>query len=354
MCELKLLGNYFKSNLLIVERSRTIKLLIPVIFLGLVLLSSCKGERTPLLPNVTGTAGQVVVVINNPIWETDAGRELGRILGSEHPALPQAEPLFDIVRIGHAAFTNIFKTHRNIVIVNISDQYAEAHMNIRKNVWAKPQILMEINASDNNALHSFLGKQEERIVEEIRTAELNRIMEYNRQYEQGSINAQLTESLDVSLVFPPGYTFYVDTTDFAWISFSPPTRDIIQGIFIYQYDYREPETFTPEFLINKRNDFLSMYVPGPSAGSWMTTEEEASPVFNEFMEDERYFAKLRGLWKVENDFMGGPFVSLTTLDEKKNRVITVEGFVYAPGERKRNLLRQVEGIIYTLEIPETE
>jgi hypothetical protein len=31
---------------------------------------------------------------------------------------------------------------------------------------------------------------------------------------------------------------------------------------------------------------------------------------------DKYYAELRGLWKVENDFMGGPFVSLSTLDEK--------------------------------------
>jgi hypothetical protein len=320
-----------------------------IVSAGLLLLASC-GERTPLLPNVTGTAGQVVVVINSPVWEGEAGRQLGRILTSEHPALPQREPMFDIVQIGHASFSNLFKTHRNILRVNISEQYNETSMSIRRNVFARPQIFLEINSPNAERLATFLENQDQRIVEELHKAELARIKEYNRQYEKRAIREQIASSFDLSMVFPPGYEIWVDTTDFVWIGFSPVAQERIQGVFIYQYDYRDPDTFSAEFLVNQRNRFLRRFVPGPSTGSFMTTEMEAYPEFHEFMENGRYYAELRGLWRVQNDFMGGPFISITTLDEERNRVITVEAFVFAPNERKRNLLRQVEGIINTLEI----
>jgi len=64
--------------------------------------------------------------------------------------------------------------------------------------------------------------------------------------------------------------------------------------------------------------------------------------------------EIRGLWRVENAFMGGPFVSLSTVDETRNRVVTVEGFVYAPKADKRNLMRQVEAVVYSLQIMEEE
>ncbi len=47
--------------------------------------------------------------------------------------------------------------------------------------------------------------------------------------------------------------------------------------------------------------------------------------------------------------MGGPFISLSTFDKERNRIVTVEGFVYAPKFDKRNYLRQVEAILYTLD-----
>ena len=85
-------------------------------------------------------------------------------------------------------------------------------------------------------------------------------------------------------------------------------------------------------------------------GSYMTTEKEFKPKFMEYsLRGKRYVAELRGLWKMEKGIsMGGPFVSITTLDEKRNRVVTVEGMVYAAGYDKRNFVRQVEAIVYSL------
>ena len=73
------------------------------------------------------------------------------------------------------------------------------------------------------------------------------------------------------------------------------------------------------------------------------------PEYREFMKGGRYYAELRGLWRLEGDFMGGPFVSLSTVDEVRNRIVTVEGYVYSPKKDKRNFLRQVEAILYTLD-----
>jgi hypothetical protein len=58
----------------------------------------------------------------------------------------------------------------------------------------------------------------------------------------------------------------------------------------------------------------------------------------------------RGLWEMENDMMGGPFVSYSQIDSANNRVIVTEGFVYAPEKKKRPLIRRLEAAIQTLEI----
>jgi hypothetical protein len=48
--------------------------------------------------------------------------------------------------------------------------------------------------------------------------------------------------------------------------------------------------------------------------------------------------------------MGGPFVSLSTVDEERRELITVEGFVYAPQFNKRDYLRELEAIVFSLRI----
>ena len=49
--------------------------------------------------------------------------------------------------------------------------------------------------------------------------------------------------------------------------------------------------------------------------------------------------------------MGGPFVSLTRLDQVNGRVVTAETFLFAAGQKKRNALRQNEAILYSLRMP---
>ena len=50
--------------------------------------------------------------------------------------------------------------------------------------------------------------------------------------------------------------------------------------------------------------------------------------------------------------MGGPFVSVSRVDEKYQRVIVAEAFVYYPNQPKRNALKKLEAALYTLRLPD--
>ena len=59
-----------------------------------------------------------------------------------------------------------------------------------------------------------------------------------------------------------------------------------------------------------------------------------------------------GTW--QNDMMGGPFVSHARVDRPNGRVVVVEAFVYAPEKKKRDLMRQMEASLYTLNLPQEQ
>ena len=52
--------------------------------------------------------------------------------------------------------------------------------------------------------------------------------------------------------------------------------------------------------------------------------------------------------------MGGPFVSYTFVDERRGKLVTVEGFFYEPNKEKRNALLQLEAIAYSLKFVDTK
>ena len=82
----------------------------------------------------------------------------------------------------------------------------------------------------------------------------------------------------------------------------------------------------------------------------MATERRVDQLFNIREHNGNYASEMRGLWRLKNDFMGGPYVSLAVLDVVNQRVIVAFGYVYAPNKDKRNYLRQVEAMLYSLEL----
>jgi hypothetical protein len=96
---------------------------------------------------------------------------------------------------------------------------------------------------------------------------------------------------------------------------------------------------------------LKINVPGSFPESYMATETRLGINYSGITLRGKYCGVLRGLWKMEGDMMGGPYVSIVRLDEVNNRVIVAEGFVYAPETSKRNYIRRLEAALYTLRLP---
>ena len=327
--------------------TRTFTILSIVFF---ILLGACDSEKQPLLPKVTGKPGEVVVVIDEYQWESEIGDFFRETLSQPVLSLPQEEPIYDIVRIPSSGFNNIFKSHRNIILTKISSRNKKPRIIVQRDIWAQPQIVINIIGPKDSTTLQYLRENKEKLVNLLDQIEIDRTVENYKKNRAKGIDQLLRTRHNLSISVPAGYNYDVDTANFIWLSHEPADRT--QGILIYYYDYTDPDTFTKDYLVKKRNQFTRRYVPGPNKGSYMSVESEAPVYFREYTRDNRYFAELRGLWKLEHGFMGGPFISISTLDEPRNRVVTADGFVYAAGKEKRNYIREVEAILQTFKVVE--
>ena len=84
-------------------------------------LAGCRNDKKgTLLPNVSGKAGEVLVIIEREQWEGDLGVEIREVLAADTPYLAQREPLFVLSNVPPGAYNNMFKMHRNQLLVNIN------------------------------------------------------------------------------------------------------------------------------------------------------------------------------------------------------------------------------------------
>jgi hypothetical protein len=325
---------------------KTLNLLLIVV--AGIFLHSCKCTGGPqLMPNVSGKAGEVVIVVNKGEWESEAGASLRSILAADEPYLPQREPMFTLVNIPENAFTSIFQTHRNLILVKILPEAAESKLVIQENVWAAPQIVVTISGPDGESVAKKITDEKERLSGAILMAERNRNINNAKRYEERTLREVVSLEFGGSPYFPKGYSIKKKTDNFIWISYE--TTYTNQGVFIYKFPYRDSTSFSYNSLVAVRNYMLENNVPGPVEKSFMTTNLLIEPGIRWVKYNKRDFVEMKGLWEVQNDFMGGPFVSHFFLDKENQNVIALEAFVYAPRYDKRNYLRQVESIIYSFE-----
>lgn len=307
-------------------------------------VASCKNTK-PLLPNVSGKAGEVIVVIDKDNWEGALGTEVRELLACECPYLAQKEPLYSLVNVAPGGFADLFKVHRNIVLLNLKPQTDSAGVLYLRDVWAHPQCVIQISAASSEQAVSQIRDNGKMIVNYIEQAERDRVIANSIRYEERTIADAVSPVFGGSPHFPSGYKLRKITDDFAWIA--DDKQYTMQDVLIYRYPATDAEPFSEESIVAHRNAILKENVPGMFDNTWMKT----SSFFPLQIEYSRYrgrhFAQTRGYWEVENDFMGGPFVSHSFYSLDGKSIIVLDAFVYAPKYDKRQYLRQVESILYS-------
>ena len=326
----------------------TNSILVFISFILIVFGCIPENEQEGTMPSSSGKTGSVLVVVDSAKFNREIGLSIKKTLSSVYKGLPQPEPMFELSNIHPTAFKKIFQKHRNILKIEVGQKYNESRFLIRKDVYARPQLMIYAQAPDDSAMVRLFRQKGEEILQKFVEAEKKRYIKTFKKIKNSGVMMHVKEKFGIDLVIPKGYSLDVDTTDFSWIE--SEGRHDLKGLLIYQFPYKGENSLTKDYLLKMRNKFTKKYVPGPSPGSYMKHEDQVIPFYETEKINGNNVIIMRGLWEVENDFMGGPFISATIVDKEKQKIITVDGYVYAPKFDKRNYVRKLEAILYTLKL----
>lgn len=363
--------------------------------LMMITLVGCGKSTERTLTSATGSVYECLVVMNeNPLTQEQLNEVaklslvneasgytepiatnydlVEAVMAADMPCMPQVEPYFRTTHVSMAQFDDIFKPTRNILIVDVNPQkYTQVKAKVSNDYWSTPQALCRIQSPSEEEFVAYWLKHGE----EIRSWFVNQEIKRQIKFYRASTNKDARSSLQkqgYDMLIPEDYIVVMDTMLGGAITYSlrqpatvvsdvrllwccnnkgPMRRDIL----IYSYPYTNPNTFTLEYLNEKRDAVLSRVVKGSVEGAYMGTEYKVMPpqMRTIMVQDSAQVYEVRGLWKIlEGEAMGGPYVSHTRLDHVNARVVTAETFLYAAGQKKRTALRQAEAILYTLQLPE--
>lgn len=316
-------------------------------------ISACSFGDQGLKKSI-GSVNELLIVTNDKAqWEEQPGDTIRAFFAADQAGLPQPEPMFDLVNVADEDFSGLFQKYHNILIVNIDPGFGTASSETSENSWAKPQRIIKISAPDLPSFYSEFNSKKENYLQIFVALERKRTLTINQISEDLKLSREIEKKFGIYLPVPGGFYKATEAPEFMWIRhvMTKAKQDVELSIMIYSMDYKDQGAFDPRFITQWRDALTKIHIPGPSPVSYMKIAREFMPPVFDTITDfpGGYAVETRGLWEVENDFMGGPFVSYTFVDKATNKVITLDGYVYNPNEEKKALIRQLEAIFFAVQ-----
>ena len=320
-----------------------------------------EGERR--LPKASGAQGEVLVVMDKADWDGEAGAAVRSVLEQYIPHMPQREPHFRVAQVPHSAFGDLLQVHRNVLLTDIGQAFDSARVQRQVDRYSIGQVVVQVTAPDLIAFRGVLEQRAELIRAAFDDAERERIGGRLALENDPTLTSAILAGHGIHLKIPGGFRVAKSDEHCTWlrrdrlVSGSGLEHDVQEGLLVYTYPYVSDSTFTLNALVNMRDSVLRRYVQGVDPGSYMITQRafeeiDLMPSSHTLTVDNEFAVELRGQWAMHGMRMGGPYIALVVLDKANDRVVTVEGYVYAPQFDKREYLRELEGVLYTLRLSE--
>lgn len=316
------------------------------LFLTLALISCNSKKNRRVLRESNGTSNHLLIVINNVDWQGKIGDALRDALAEPVLGLPQPEPLFDMSQVSPENFKNMFTANRNVLQISNASKDS---LVVASDVYATPQKILTISGRNEDNIVKEIQNNTQKIID---TYKLSDLLIMQKQFAENSWDKSKIKTFQkqgFSLVIPANYRIVEDDGNVIWFR-KHLDRGNSAELFAYTYPILSEEDENGNNIVMHRNEFGKQYVPGQLKNSYMITEEAYTPhTFNITLDGRKTFETL-GKWEVKGIYMAGPFVNYSVIDKEKNRIVVVEGIVFAPAVDKRDYMFELEAILKTLKI----
>lgn len=316
-----------------------------VFILAMVLFVACTGDnkKTPRLGKAQSAPYELLLVVNKEWLATQAGQSLSVVLNSPIAGLPQQEPHFRLTTINPNAFDGIFRFYANVLMVNVGKDYPEAKVRIQREVYCRSQLVIKVEAPNDSEFIKVIRENAEVILDYFDEQEIVRERSLLAKTYSGKVMEQAKKQFGVSMKAPQDIDDIKVGKDFFWASASK--QEFRNNVCMYTIPMSD---MTLDDFVAARDSVMKINIPGGKDNQWMETDSRTVSYKNRTLDNGTVVIEVRGLWDMKNDAMGGPFVSYVMPDETNGRLLVTEGFIFAPKEEKRAMIRQLEASLQTV------
>lgn len=292
-----------------------------------------------------------LLVVCSKTWAgTSAAEPLRTLLATPIAGLPRDEAQFRLTTVEPRDFDGTFLHYANVLRVDIAPG-RKSEVTVQLGRWARTQVIVTLHAADNAAFAALVGERGEDVLARFNDAEISRAQALLRRSHSGLAAREARRQFAADLFMPADINAIRRGHDFFWASAEGAHENTL-NVCMYAFTLPDGAVMDAARFAEKRDSVMRLNILGEPFGGrqpYMSTVK-ARLGARAVRLGGADALEVRGLWQMEYDAMGGPFVAYAVADTARRRVVVAEGFVYAPDHAKRPLIRQLEAGLKTLRI----
>lgn len=320
-----------------------------LLVLACVLVSCGGGPKKTTLPRSKGMPCELLVITDKAVGESDLMDSINAMTQACVPEIMQPEPMFKVVRVSEQNYRRRYVTMHTKLRVHLDHRLDRPMMGVSHDDYAVPQTEVTVAAADIDDLRQFLARHKQDVTDALLDGQLQMMADDLRWQHDDRVYKVAAEHMGFSICVPKCVCAVKKGRGFLWAGSNLQERD--QNVVLYEYPWDGSALDDMSRFVAKRDSVMKANIPGDKPGQWMHTSQiDGMPVvINRTRRLQgRDCEVVRGMWDVTGAPMGGPFVSIATIDSVQRVVRVAEGFVYSPSTEKRDLLRQLEASLLTI------
>lgn len=343
-------------------------LLYPVVLLFV--FACCSGDYRP---ESIGTVDEVVVVMDSTQWNSETAMAIRETFGRLIETVPTPENAYDLTFRDFRNNQQLeqLKEYKNVIFAAPIDQDTnvstfvsallsdEVEDRVREeesfafpleNRWVRDQWTLILTSVSDSVLAENIRNSEESLVNHLLDREFERrTQNIFRRGEQVAISDSLWENHGWKVRMQHDYIQVIDSSNAVMFRRYLPDNNRWMWAW-WQDDVEDIDFVDPEWINSTRDSLMQHLVQGEREGSYVTTDYRRPLETHEMDTNNRLTSfETLGIWRMTNDFMGGPFVHFTYYDPMTERLFMVEYAQFAPSVNKRRFVRQFQAMGRTFE-----
>jgi len=349
-----------------------------LISLGFLIFSSCTNNSNRNIlnkPIAMSKSNDVVVVADDELWKTETGDTFRFYFESAYPITPSPEPIFNLRYFSFDQIEAVdLRRHLRtyVVLANLQDTSSNITKMLQKDLgvkrlnkvlssegssiiygqdkWARDQLVVYVVGKNVDELINAIDKNFNKIADRIHKHDEKQIASATYFLgDNGIMDVRANKALGINIHIPKDYiqAMFKEEEKILWGR--RDSKKAISNFIIKAIEYKDTSQFSKLYLKKLINKF-GKYVSSDTKNSRLIVNDVDLPLlrFDRIINGNRTL-ELRGIWEMTDDFIGGAFIAYLIKNKESNDLAFILGFVYTPGNDKKEYLQQMMSIVNTVE-----